>query len=83
VRVQLTASRGAISAWLTRCWVDFGCLASLDRAVNCKREGFQFGVHDRGHFGHGFLRPRRELRRGLIELLLGRQPLLGYGGGEG
>jgi hypothetical protein len=27
------------------------CLASPDRAVNCIREGFQFGVHDRGHSG--------------------------------
>jgi hypothetical protein len=41
-----------------------GCLASPDRAVNCIREGFQFGVHDRGHSGHGLLRPKRELRRG-------------------
>ena len=35
-----------------------GCLASSDRAVNCIREGFQFGVHDRGHSGHGLLRSR-------------------------
>jgi hypothetical protein len=41
-----------------------GCLASPDRAVNCIREGFQFGVHDRGHSGHGLLRPRRKARHG-------------------
>jgi hypothetical protein len=39
-----------------------GCLASPDRAVNCIREGFQFGVHDRGHSGHGLPRPRRKAR---------------------
>ena len=51
-----------------------GCLASPDRAVNCIREGFQFGVHDRGHSGHGLLRPRRKARHGLVELLLGGNP---------
>jgi hypothetical protein len=38
------------------------CLASPHRAVNCIREGSQFGVHDRGHSGHGLLRSRRKAR---------------------